>query len=603
MARTADPTVSSPQPTSSISPYTQALEGVNQPMNMLFKDVMWWTLGILAIVVLLIRLAEIAWAKLRQVSAMSMPREKQNYWRISQWTWMPALKKHLTYAPLWRKRHNREIRLSTAINVGTLPSRLHLIIIMLHAISNVVYMFYLRWNVANKYALCAELRGRSGTLALVNMVPLIILAGRNNPLIPLLKISFDTYNLLHRWLGRICVAEIIIHTIAWLVPKVADGGWASAKGAMFHSIFIGSGMIGLVAMLLILILSLSPLRHAFYETFVNIHIILALITFVGTWVHCGSATIPGGLPQLPWIMIVMGIWLVERLVRFVRLVYINWSDRGFTDAICEALPGNVTRVTLRLPRFVDVQPGTHAYLRFIGVSSWESHPFSIAWVQHNHNSSSLPIDEKDDFPIIDRSKYTTQVSFIVGAHTGMTRKLFDKVERSGRSLCLRAAMEGPYAGHHSLDSYGHAVLFAGSTGITHQLSYIRHLLEGYNNGTVATRRLTLIWVVREYEALEWVRPYMDALLRIPHRKDILRINVFVTRPKNPQDIVSSSTTVKMFPGRPNVGLLIAKEAQEQVGAMCVTVCGPGALADDVRDAVRTSQGQTVIDFVEESFTW
>lgn len=45
------------------------------------------------------------------------------------------------------------------------------------------------------------------------MVPLIILAGRNN-----------TCNLLHRWMGRIVVFEIITYTNAWTVPSVANYG-------------------------------------------------------------------------------------------------------------------------------------------------------------------------------------------------------------------------------------------------------------------------------------------------------------------------------------------------------------------------------------------
>lgn len=157
-------------------------------------------------------------------------------------------------------------------------------------------------------------------------------------------------------------------------------------------------------------------------------------------------------------------------------------------------------------------------------------------------------------------------------------------------------MEGPYAGHHNLDSYGHIVLIAGSTGITHQFSHLRLLIEGYSEGIVVTRRPTLVWVVRCYEALEWVWPWMDVILAMPNRKDMLNVQVFVTRPKNPNDISSASTTVKMYPGRPNVPLLLAKEVQEQMGAMCVSVCGPGALADDVRSAVRAVQGDTVVDY-------
>lgn len=600
VSRGADETHAEVDPSSTIAPYTTALNGVDQDANMLFKDILWWSLGIVALIILLIRLMEITWSKLRQVSAMSAPRDKQNYWRISQWGWMPSLKKNIIYAPLWSKRHNREFRLSSAINVGTLPSRLHTVVVILYLASNITYMFFLNWANENRYAFCAELRGRSGTLALVNMVPLVILAGRNNPLISLLKISFDTYNLLHRWMGRIVVIESIIHTIAWAIPKVADGGWKSVTPSLGNW-FMGSGAVGVVSMLVLLLFALSPVRHAFYETFLTTHIILAFVIFVCTWIHCASASIPGGLPQLPWIMATMGLWFADRFARVIRLAYANWSDKGFTSAHCEPMPGQVTRVTLRLPRFVDIKPGTHAYLRFWGVGVWESHPFSIAWVQHR--SGGLPLVEKEPLAGFDRRHMSTEVSFIIGAQTGMTRRLYEQASRANGQLRIRAAMEGPYAGHHSLDSYGHAVLFAGSTGITHQMSYMRHLLEGYNDGTVATRRITLVWIVREYESLEWVRPYMNQLLRIPNRKDVLRVQVFVTRPTNPRDIVSESATVKMFPGRPNIPLLLAKEVQEQVGAMCVTVCGPGALADDVRGGVRAVQGHNVVDFVEESFTW
>lgn len=587
-------------PTSTILPYTHSLNGVNQEMNMMLKKGLWWTLGIFALVILSIRTGELMWARLRLVNAMAVPREKQRYWRTAQWEWMPWLKKNITYAPLWKKRHNREIQLSSAIQIGTLPSRLHFIVLTIYAVSNVIYMFLLNWAIENKYAFCAELRGRSGTLALANMVPLIILAGRNNPLISLLQISFDTYNLFHRWIGRLVVLEVVIHATAWAIPVAAAEGWEGIMHRNAHEPFIASGTVGTIAMIIVVVGSVSPLRHAFYETFLNVHIILAFIAFVCTWIHCASSPLPGGLPQLPWIIAVMALWFADRLARMLRLAFVNWSSKGFTIARCEAMPCEATRVTMELPKHVDIQPGTHAYLRFWGINSWESHPFSIAWVEHA-NEQALPVTEKDPLTSLKRDGKTS-VSFIIGAQTGMTRKLFDRASVKG-TLSLRAALEGPYAGHHSLDSYGHVVLFAGATGITHQLSYIRHLLEGYNEGTVATRRITLVWIIRNASCLDWVRPMMDTILRIPYRSQILRIQVFITRPQNPADISSSSNTVHMFPGRPNVPLLLVKEIQEQVGAMAVTVCGPGALADDVRGAVRAVQGQTSVSFIEESFTW
>ena len=595
-----------PTTTSTIAPYHSALWGVNQPLNLIFVDVMWWTLGIIALIILAIRLVEVMWMTLRQVSSMNTTSDGQNYWKYAQFSWLPSVKKNLLYAPFWKKRHNREIKISTAVNMGTLPSRLHSIVLFVLVSTNFAYMFVLNWKNDNMYEFCAELRGRSGTLALVNMVPLIFLAARNNPLIALLRISFDTYNLIHRWLGRLAAIEALIHTIAWLIVQVADGGWASVRSRIDNEIFISSGVVGTLAFVVTFIVTVSPLRHAFYETFLNFHIFCAIVIFVCTWIHCAASSL-GALPQLPWIIAIVILWFIERLWRMINLAYKNWSSKGYTEAVIEAMPCEATRVTMHLPRYVDVKPGSHAYLRFRDINPWECHPFSIAWVEHTSDPTTLPMHEKAEASgaTVDKSRATTSVSFVIGAHTGFTRKLFNRAsEGRGKGLRFRGAMEGPYAGHHSLDSYGHVVLFAGSTGITHQLSYLRPIIEGFNAGTVATRRITLVWIVREYEALEWVRPWMDAILRLPNRNSILRIQLFITRPKNPRDITSASATVQLFPGRPNIPMLLRKEVREQQGAMCVTVCGAGALADDVRSATRDVLDEgTVVDFIEESFTW
>lgn len=595
-------TESSTTATSTVAPYDTGLNGVDQPMNLLFKDVLWTTLGVIGVLILVVRIVCLGLSWIRQVSTMPMPAHSQGYWKRQQWNWMPKLKKHLIYSPLWKKRHTKEIRLSSALSVGTLPSRFQTLILAVYVISNFVYMFVLGWTQENKFALCAELRGRSGTLALVNMVPLFIFAGRNNPLIPILKISFDTYNLLHRWMGRLVAIESIIHAIAWLIVQVADGGWTSVWDKMANNRFIGSGTVGVLCIAVLAVLAVGPVRHAFYETFVNIHIILAFTIAACTYIHCASAVVPGGLPQLPWIIALILLWAAERLVRMVRLVYYNYRGQGWPEAVAEYLPGDVTRVTLRVPRYVDIKPGSHAYLRFKGLNVWESHPFSIAWVQHHPDDNVLPTNEKEH--ALAEKMVATSVSFVIGAQTGMTRRLFNAAKASGSHIIIPTLLEGPYAGHHCLDSYGHLVLFAGATGITHQLSYLKHLMDGYNEGIVSTRRITLVWVVRDSESLEWVRPWMDQILNLPNRTKVLTVKLFVTRPKNSREISSGSNMVQMFPGRPNIQMLLRREVHEQVGAMCVSVCGPGSLADDVRAAAREVQDEhTVVDFIEESFTW
>jgi ferredoxin-NADP reductase len=188
--------------------------------------------------------------------------------------------------------------------------------------------------------------------------------------------------------------------------------------------------------------------------------------------------------------------------------------------------------------------------------------------------------------------------------TGMTARLYDKAKASPTGIItMWGAVEGPYGGHDSLDSYGTVVLFAGGVGITHQLSYVKHLIEGNAAGTVATRKIILVWSVRTTETLEWIRPWMDQILAMPNRRQILKILLFVTKPRSAREVVSRSETVLMYPGRANPKVILEKEMKTRVGAMAVTVCGPGAFADDVRAAARGQIEEGTVDFVEESFTW
>lgn len=47
-----------------------------------------------------------------------------------------------------------------------------------------------------------------------------------------------------------------------------------------------------------------------------------------------------------------------------------------------------------------------------------------------------------------------------------------------------------------LHSYGTVMLFAGGIGITHQVPHVRDLVTGFGNGTVAARKVILVWVIQ-----------------------------------------------------------------------------------------------------------
>jgi len=99
----------------------------------------------------------------------SLNNDTQKYFALPSKTWA-SFKKHMLYAPVFSKRHNREIQLSSAINVGTLPTRFQLLFLLSYFGTNVIFCVYsIQWDQPLATA-AKQLRNRTGILAVVNMV-------------------------------------------------------------------------------------------------------------------------------------------------------------------------------------------------------------------------------------------------------------------------------------------------------------------------------------------------------------------------------------------------------------------------------------------------
>ncbi|GAB1211766.1 hypothetical protein ATERTT37_000890 [Aspergillus terreus] len=524
----------------------------------------------------------------------SFNNDRQRYFMSADDTFA-SIKNHIIYAPLFRNRHNQEFQLSQAINFGTLPSRFHAFILVGIIVMNVVVCVVTVPYKKEEDSVAGVIRNRTGTMATVNLIPLVLLAGRNNPLIKLLQVPFDTFNLIHRWLARIVVCESVAHIFAWAIPKAQTAGWDIVGMVFGKSSFLLTGLIAGCAFVGLMVHSPSPIRHAFYETFLHLHIAMAVVGFATLWVHLD------GLPAQNYLLAAIILWALERAARIVILLYRN-CGRNSTTALVEALPGDAMRITINMARPWTFRPGQHIYLYIPAVGWWSSHPFSVGWSEAEEivtDEKGLPTTRQDVF-----GTQKTTLSLLVRRRTGFTNKLFQRALSSvGSRTVFRAFAEGPYGSIHSMDSYGTVLLVAGGVGITHQVPFVRHLVQGHADGTVAARRVTLVWIIQSPEHLEWIRPWMTSILAMERRREVLRIMLFITRPRNTKEIQSPSATVQMFPGRPNIDTLVGMEVENQVGAMGVLVCGNGSLSDDVRRVCRKRQHQTHVDFIEESFTW
>lgn len=356
---------------------------------------------------------------------------------------------------------------------------------------------------------------------------------------------------------------------------------------------------GVCALTVIILHSPSAIRHAFYECFLGIHIVLAALSLGAVYVHLEATTYAR---ERMIIQGVLAIWCAERGLRLLRILYRNLG-RGSGLAEVQALPGDAMRVKVTIPRPWKFRPGQHAYLYLPAIAGLTSHPFTVAWSDETPHEKLTDIEKLSTTQEISAHRRDHNLYFLIRRRTGMTETLWNRTVNSPNQLLrTKILLEGPYS-QQSMESYGTVLLFAAGIGITHQIPHVRNLIHGYANGTVATRKVVLVWIIQSAEHLEWIRDWMVEILSAPQRREVLKILIYVTRPTHKVKIQSPSSGVQLFPQRPNVQAIVDAEVQNSIGAIGVSVCGVGSLADDVRKASRSWMERVSIDFQEESFSW
>lgn len=601
--------------TSSDAKYTGGLSGVDQPANEQTVLICLLVAAIVAALLVVVRTWQFFRRSLRHQLCVDREAASQKLYTRNSSATEAWLKRVLFYAPLWGVRHCRDLWpfkiAGKAFSFGVVPRRKHALVILAWYVWNTVACFSVDYSL--DAASTAALRGRSGWLAVMNFIPTVLFALRNNPLIWAFGISFDTFNLYHRWLARLCVIESFIHTAAFSHNWVRVHGIGGLGAGLTEGAFHYNGLLATIFLIIMAFFAWCPIRHAWYETFVHSHRIMFWIVLVTLWKHLEI----GHLPQLSWLQISLTFYLAEIAWRVARVFYFNFHrQHGWTRVTVEAREGQACRLEFEIQRDGKFLPGSFAHVYIPKFSGWipiTSHPFSIAWTAHTAREDIIDagsIEDKlktfDPYDLdIDRTnRIRTTVSFVTRVRDGFTKKMFDAADAQPcKTITTWGAIEGPYGHGLTLESYGTAVLFAGGVGITAQLMHARHLLAGIAEGTVATQRVVLVWSIPEKMSMQWVDDWMRQLMEIPRRYHHFKIMVFVTKPREVEAFAGKSQMYQLIPGRCLPQTILDAEIKDQIGALAVTCCGPGPFMDAVRDAVRRRVQKTHIDYFEDAFTY
>ncbi|RDB26830.1 Ferric reductase transmembrane component 5 [Hypsizygus marmoreus] len=432
---------------------------------------------------------------------------------------------------------------------------------------------------------------RTGWVAVAQLPFVFALASKNNILSMLLGFTYEKLNYLHRFIGRLVVIAVNVHSLGYFYKWTLSGKFTK----MIKLPFATWGLVALVALDVMVIFSTSFVRRKAYNLFIATHVAGMIVTMVGIWLHKPA--------MIPWLAACIGLYGLDYIHRMIKT--------RISTATIRPLP-ELETTRIELPNINGGwRAGQHVRLRVLsfglGWLGWtEVHPFTIASTSGGQEGLVL-MARKDG---------------------GFTSRLYEMAKAGGYTEAgfgrnIKVVVEGPYGGpgHAIFASYSAAVFIVGGSGITFALSVVQDLIKKDLKGRSRVKVIELIWVVPDAECANPLLPLFVSMIQESIYTPV-HISIHYTRAplsgKTPTAPPQPGLTLS--PGRPRVTKVIEaaisrtvclgggpKDSQPITG-MLVGVCGPVTLGDDVSNAVgavdpmrRDQVGG--IEIHEEVFGW
>ncbi|EAZ63877.2 Ferric reductase, NADH/NADPH oxidase transmembrane component (6 domains) [Scheffersomyces stipitis CBS 6054] len=525
------------------------------------------------------------------------------------------IRKYITMPATFRKSKAQEKTFLRYFQI-LIPSRLETLVIsgfvVVTIVCNAIDIYYMendplfptKTRAISKYL--GDRTGITGTI----LIPLFMLfAGRNNFLQWVTRWNYATFLTYHKWVARIDFILIVIHSITYTLAL--DLRYPSE----IKLPYLYWGVVGTVAGGISFVQAVLYLRRNWYEMFLLVHIILAVLWIVGGWIHVEE------LGYINFYYASVAVWVFDRVARIGRLLVF-----GFPKAQVTLLAGETLKVVIPKPSYWQSIPGGHAFIHFLRPSCfWQSHPFTF----------TDSVENKDSIVLYAKVK------------GGITHSLYQYLAaHPGKTTQVRVGVEGPYGESTAAYKYDSAVYVAGGNGIPGIFS---EAVDSAIRSKDSRHRVKLFWIIRDYKTLLW---FHDELLEL--KKTKIQTTVIVTKPESqrpaelkrlfshsPQEkldlvddkkdtidsenekvsgsnsenvsndeivstIQGSLGHITFKTGRPNMEELVQDEIKESSGSTAFVACGHPLMVDDIRYAVVQNLDNSEkkrVEFFEQLQIW
>ncbi|KAF2680310.1 hypothetical protein K458DRAFT_434425 [Lentithecium fluviatile CBS 122367] len=309
------------------------------------------------------------------------------------------------------------------------------------------------------------------------------------------------------------------------------------------------GIIGTPAITIMVVGSGLYVRKWSYEVFLIKHIILAVLTFVGTWYHIWYCFQWLGNYQQP-LFAACSVWFFDRFIRVMRIL-----KNGVRRA-------QVTEIGQGYVR-IDV-PGIHFWPKFICALSHSQQVASMG--EPSILDGNIDIENKNRVSSKSRSlargTTTEGVTFFVRKSTGMARYL-------SANDSLMAFLDGSYPNNPiaAIMRTDRLLVITGEIGVSGVLPWL-----------FAHPNVKFAWSVKKNA--ECLVTALDVVL---------------------DGVVDKDVSVG---SRLDLQALVNQDIEAGWKKVGVMVCGPGGLCDDVRATVcAASKGPTAFELEVDAYSW
>lgn len=491
-----------------------------------------------------------------------------------------------------------------------------------------------------------QLGMRAGGLAIALFPFMYATALKINPISFLTGMSHARLQVYHQNFARIMLFLAIVHAVPFIHQPLKDAGYQNLKAYYYSTDRYWSGTVAIFFVLWMVLSSFGVFRKLSYTFFVVQHIISAVVVITMLFIHVHKTYMAHA-----WLWSSVALWIFSILGRSLITVYSTWfftSTKALVEVQTEISPqpnertdqGKSGMETFRLTMNTPLRwmPGQHVFVRFPELNPFEAHPFTIA---------SLP----------SRSlRETSTATLVVRVHDGITRKIFNRVEKaeseekplssgSGsstlasspkdvdieksnapehpmknkdatsfamnsvkheiptmhvKSSSIRAWIDGPYGSVLDPAMFDDSIFVAGGSGAAFVFPILLNLLRQISKGGRAlTKRVRFIWTMRSAVMIGWMAPFIHEIMELRSAADIpVDISFFVSIDQSHEYHKLWDNLDIQHGARPDIPKELSDEFEmaktSHCSSACVYTCGPSLLAVDVGNRVSKANLDVVL---------